>query len=104
VTELPADFRIQTPESVANDPKALEMLRFWWSRGEPVMAIMPAFDDPARYGNMLAIAARNIAHVYHQSRGVDEAEAYHAVLKGLNDALSGPAFETIAEPKSGSAA
>lgn len=93
------EFRIRTPDSVANDPQALELLRFWWSRGEPVMAIMPAFEDPARYGTMLAIAARNIAHVYHQARGVDEGDTYRAVLKGLNEALGSPGFHTIAEPR-----
>lgn len=99
MTQEPAEFQIRTPDSVMNDPDAVEMLRFWWSRGEPVMAIKPAFEDPARYGAMLAIAARNIAHVYHQSRGDDEAQTYRAVLKGLNEALKGPGYETIAEPR-----
>ena len=59
----PAEFQLAVPDSVASDPDAVEMLRFWWSRGEPVMAIKPAFEDPRAYGSILAIAARNIAHV-----------------------------------------
>lgn len=99
----PVEFEIKTPDSVRADPDAVELVRFWWSRGEPVMAIKPAFESPRAYGAMLAIAARNIAHVYHQSKGVDEAETYKAVLAGLNEALTGPGYETVTEAKSGSA-
>ncbi len=96
----PREFQLTVPDSVASDPDAVEMLRLWWSRGEPVMAIKPAFEDPKAYGGMLAIAARNIAHVYHMSKGLDEDATYRQVLSGLQAALSGPGFQTIAEHKS----
>ena len=67
----PAEFQLTVPDSVASDPDAVEMLRFWWSSGEPVMAIKPAFQDPRAYGNILAVAARNIAHVYHAAKALD---------------------------------
>ncbi len=92
------EFRLTTPDSVAADPDAVEMLRFWWSRGEPVMAIMPGFDDPAHFGRMLAIAARNVAHVYATNKGLDEDTAYRAILGGLQDTVRGPAMQTVAEP------
>ena len=96
----PSEFQLTVPDSVASDPDAVEMLRFWWSRGEPVMAIKPAFEDPRAYGSILAIAARNIAHVYHAAKGLDEDETYRQVLSGLDAALGGPGFKTIAETKS----
>ncbi len=99
MTEETNRTEIQVPESVKADSKAIELFRFWWSNNEPVMAIKPAFDDPKAFGHMLAIAARNIAHVYHQGKGADEAETYKLVMAGLNEALKGPGFETIAEGK-----
>ncbi|MES2860786.1 MAG: DUF5076 domain-containing protein [Pseudomonadota bacterium] len=96
----PPEFQLTVPDSVSVDPDAVEMLRFWWSRGEPVMAIKPAFDNPRDYGTMLAIAARNVAHVYHASKGLDEDETYREVLAGLEAALAGPGFKTIAETES----
>ena len=96
----PLEHQLVVPASVAADPKAVEMLRFWWSEGQPVMAIKPAFNDPRDYGVMLAIAARNIAHVYHSTQGLNEDETYKQVLSGLQNALSGPGFQTIAETKS----
>ena len=94
-----SEFMLTTPESVAADPDAVEMLRFWWSRGEPVMVIKPAFDDPRSYGAMLAIAARNIAYVYHANKGLDEDATYRQILSGLQQALSGPGYQTVTETK-----
>ncbi len=97
MSQVPADFQLKTPDSVASDPDAVEMLRFWWSRGEPVMAIKPAFDDPTAYGGMLAVAARNIAYVYHASKGLDEEATYRQIITGLQQALDGPGYKTVAE-------
>jgi hypothetical protein len=97
MSQEPVEFQLTTPESVASDPDAVEMLRFWWSRGEPVMAIKPAFDDPKTYGAMLAIAARNIAYVYHANKGLDEDATYREIIAGLEQALGGPGFKTVAE-------
>lgn len=93
----PPEFQLKTPDSVASDPGAIEMLRFWWSHGEPVMAIKPVFEDPRAYGRILAIAARNIAHVYHAGKGVDEDLTYRQVLAGLKEALEGPGYATVTE-------
>jgi hypothetical protein len=100
VSKAPSEFQLTVPDSVASDPDSVEMLRFWWSRGEPVMAIKPAFEDPQAYGSILAVAARNIAHVYHAAKGLNEDETYRQVLAGLETALGGPGFQTIAETKS----
>jgi hypothetical protein len=93
----PAEFQLTVPESVAGDPDAVEMLRLWVSRGEPVMAIKPAFADPRAYGDILAIAARNIAYVYHAQKGLDEEATYRLILSGLKQSLEGPGYKTVAE-------
>jgi hypothetical protein len=88
MTEAPNRTAIQVPDSITADPRAIEVMRFWWSNDEPVMAIKPAFDDPKAFGNMLALLARNVAHVYNQGKGLDEAETYKLVLAGLNEGLA----------------
>ena len=93
-------FELTTPESVAADPEAVEMTRIWWSKGEPVMSIMPAFDDPAKYGELLAVAARHMAHGYAVLRGHDEVQAYHRILKGMSDTIAADNVQTVAEPLS----
>ena len=45
-----SEFRMKTPDSVAADPEAVEIIRIWWSKGEPVMSIKPAFNDPRQFG------------------------------------------------------
>jgi hypothetical protein len=64
------------------------------------MSIMPAFDDPARYGELLAIAARHMAHGYAVRHGHDEVQAYHRILKGISDVIAADNTQTIAEPVS----
>jgi hypothetical protein len=97
VSNEPSPFALTVPDSVASDPEAVEMLRFWFSRGEPVMAIKPAFEDPLAYGDILAIAARNIAYVYHVQKGLNEEATYRRILSGLHQSLEGPGYETVAE-------
>lgn len=94
-----AEIALTVPDSVAADPEAIELVRFWWSKNEPVMAIKPAFEHPRSYGRMLAVMARNVAHVYATSRDLEEKEAYQEILAGLREALEGPAMQTVAEPK-----
>ena len=89
---------LTTPESVAADPGAVELTRMWWSRGEPVMSIMPAFEDPGKYGELLAIAARHMAHGYAVRHGHDEAQAYLRILKGMSDVIAADNVQTVAEP------
>ncbi|MEQ7154422.1 DUF5076 domain-containing protein [Brevundimonas aurifodinae] len=99
MTESPNRTAIQVPDSVTADDRAIELVRLWWSNDEPVMAIKPAFDDPKAYGHMLAIAARNVAHVYNQAKGLDEAETYKLVLAGLNEGLAKAAGSKPASPQ-----
>lgn len=98
------EFQLTVPESVASDPGAIELLRMWYSRGEPVMSIKPAFESPEAYGDMLAIAARNIAYVYHAQKGLDQEATYRLILSGLKASLEGPGYRTVAEPKAENAA
>lgn len=94
----PDEFKLTTPDSVAADPQAVELTRMWWSKGEPVMAIKPAFSDPKQYGALLAIAARHMAHGYAVRHGHDEREAYHRILQGLGEVIKADNVETVAEP------
>lgn len=104
MSEAP-EFQLTTPESVAADPEAVEILRMWWSGGEPVMSVKPAFNDPLQFGQMLAYAAKHMAHGYAVRHGHDDREAYHRILQGLTDVIKADNVQTVAEPiaKSGSA-
>ena len=92
------DFALTTPDSVAADPDAVELLRIWWSKNEPVMSVKPAFNDPAQFGQMLAIAARHMAHGYAVRHGHNEKEAYNRILQGLSDTIKANNVQTVAEP------
>ena len=92
------EHQLKTPESVAADPEAIEILRMWWSNKEPVMSIKPAFSDPAMFGRMLAYAANHMAHGYHVRHGLDERTAYNQILTGMSDALKAQNVRTVAEP------
>ena len=37
------EHQLKTPASVAADSEAVEIIRIWWSKGEPVMSVKPAF-------------------------------------------------------------
>jgi hypothetical protein len=93
----PEEHQLVTPDSVASDDEAVEILRIWWSRGEPVMAIKPAFNDPRQFGQVLAYAARHMAHGYNVRHGHDEKQAYNKILAGISDVLNGPDVETLVE-------
>ena len=97
----PEQFQLKTPDSVAADPEAVEFARMWWSKGEPVMSLKPAFNDPRQFGQMLAIAARHMAHGYAVRHGHDEKQAYNRILAGVSDMLNGAAIETVVEDKTG---
>ena len=92
------EFKLNTPESVAADADAMEVTRMWWSKGEPVMSIMPAFSDPLVYGEMLAQAARHMAHAYALRKGHNEREAYMRILQGMNAVIKADNVETVTEP------
>lgn len=94
----PTDFMLTTPESVAADPEAIEIIRMWWSQGEPVMSVKPAFNNPAQFGEMLAIAARHMAHGYAVRHGHNEREAYNRILQGLSETIKADNVQTVAEP------
>lgn len=94
----PAEFQMTTPDSVATDPLAIEILRMWWSKGEPVMSIKPAFNEPEQFGRMLALAARHMAHGYRVRHGHDEKQAYDRILLGLTEVIKADNLQTVAEP------
>ena len=94
----PEEHQLKTPDSVAADPEAIEILRMWWSKQEPVMSIKPAFSDPAMFGRMLAYAATHMAHGYKVRHGLDERTAYNQILAGLSDAIKAQNIQTVAEP------
>jgi len=94
------DFLLNTPDSVAADPDAIEIIRMWWSKDEPVMSVKPAFNDPLKFGEMLAIAARHMAHGYAVRHGHNEREAYNRILQGLSDVVKADNVQTVAEPTS----
>lgn len=93
-----SEFMLRTPESVAADPEAIELLRMWWSKQEPVMAVKPAFNDPIQFGRLLAYAARHMAHGYAARHNHDETAAYHRILEGLSEVVKSDNVRTVAEP------
>ncbi len=93
-----SEFMLVTPESVASDPDAVELIRIWWSKGEPVMSVKPAFDDPMKFGELLAVAARHMAHGYAVRHGHDERQAYHRILHGISEMVKADNIRTDAEP------
>ncbi|MFK0299416.1 DUF5076 domain-containing protein [Brevundimonas sp. NPDC090276] len=93
-----SEFQLTTPDSVAGDPQAIEVLRMWWSKNEPVMSVKPAFNDPMQFGQMLAYAARHMAHGYAVRHGHNEREAYNRILQGLSDVVKADNVQTVAEP------
>ena len=98
----PEEVQLKTPDSVAADAEAVEIIRIWWSRGEPVMSIKPAFNDPRQFGQVLAMAAKHMAHGYNVRHGHDEKQAYNKILAGISDVLNGPGVETVVEEPTGS--
>ena len=94
----PEEHQLKTPASVVADPEAIEIMRMWWSKQEPVMSIKPAFSDPAMFGRMLAYAATHMAHGYKVRHGMDERVAYNQILTGMSDALKAQNIQTITEP------
>ena len=97
MTEKP-EFQLTTPDSVAADAEAVEILRMWWSKNEPVMSVKPAFNDPVQFGHMLAYAAKHMAHGYAVRHGHDERQAYNRILQGLSDVIKADNVQTVAEP------
>ena len=93
-----SEFQLTTPESVAADPQAIEILRMWWSKDEPVMSVKPAFNDPIKFGELLAYAARHMAHGYALRHGHNEREAYNRILQGLSEVVKADNVQTVAEP------
>lgn len=95
-----AEFDLTVPDSVAADEQAIELLRMWWSKDEPVMAVKPAFADPMKFGEMLAYAARHMAHGYAVRHGHNEREAYNRILQGISDVVKADNVVTVAEASS----
>ena len=92
-----SEFLLTTPDSVAADPEAIEVLRMWWSNDEPVMSVKPAFNDPIKFGELLAYAARHMAHGYALRHGHNEREAYNRILQGISEVVKADNVQTVAE-------
>ncbi|MHC3127788.1 hypothetical protein OB03_11100 [Brevundimonas sp. GN22] len=97
---MSAEFELTVPDSVAADENAIELLRMWWSKEEPVMSVKPAFHDPIKFGELLAYAARHMAHGYAVRHGHNETAAYHRILEGLSNVIKADNVRTVAEPVS----
>ncbi|WP_292053476.1 MULTISPECIES: DUF5076 domain-containing protein [unclassified Brevundimonas] len=95
---MSAEYEMTVPDSVAADENAIELLRMWWSKDEPVMSVKPAFSDPIKFGEMLAYAARHMAHGYAVRHGHNETAAYHRILEGLSNVIKADNVRTVAEP------
>ena len=95
-----AEFELAVPDSVAADENAIELLRMWWSKNEPVMSVKPAFADPSKFGELLAYAARHMAHGYAVRHGHTEKAAYDRILQGLSEVIKADNVRTVAEPVS----
>ena len=67
------------------------------------MSIKPAFNDPRQFGQVLALAAKHMAHGYQVRHGHDEKQAYNKILAGISDVLNGPELTTVTEDPTGSA-
>ena len=93
----PEEHQLKTPASVEADPEAIEIMRLWWSKREPVMSLKPAFKDPKHFGRVLAHVAKSMAFAYGKQKGMDQDAAYRAILQGLHQTLAGPAYEAVAE-------
>ena len=76
---------ISTPQSVLDNPAAIELMRVWWMGQRAEMVFRPAFDDPRAFGFLLAEASRHLAQVYAHRRSMDPAEAHAAIMKGWAD-------------------
>ena len=95
-----AEFELALPDSVASDADAVELLRMWWSNNEPVMSVKPAFADPIKFGELLAYAARHMAHGYAARHGHNETAAYRRIREGLSNVIKADNVRTVAEPVS----
>ena len=92
------EFHLSVPDSIAADPEAIEVIRMWWSKNEPVMSVKPAFNDPAQFGQLLAVAARHMAYGYAVRHGHNQKEAYNRILQGLSETIKADNVSTVAEP------
>ncbi|WP_420469619.1 DUF5076 domain-containing protein [Brevundimonas sp. FT23042] len=92
------EFHLSVPDSIAADPEAIEVIRMWWSKNEPVMSVKPAFNDPAQFGQLLAVAARHMAYGYAVRHGHNQKEAYNRILLGLSETIKADNVSTVAEP------
>lgn len=92
------EFQLTTPDRVAANTDAVEIMRMRWSEGEPDMSVKPAFDDPFKFGELLAIAARHMAHGYAVRHGHNETQACNRILQGITQVVKADNVQTVAEP------
>lgn len=67
------------PDRIEDGDQVLELARVWWTGNGPIMNVRPALNDPANVGIVLAEMAWIYAQAYAEHRGLDQAEAFHAI-------------------------
>ncbi len=72
------------PADIIADPDAVEIVRAWISRGQAVITVRPAFNDPVALGQLLAAIAQQAAAAYADRVGVAEAAALDGIVKGFS--------------------
>ena len=85
---MPAEHRlpeIRTPDSIRDNPDALELMRAWWAGDHAQMVFRPIFEDPRAFGFVLAEASKHLARVYAEAKGMDPYEAHLRILEGWAD-------------------
>ena len=82
-----------SPPPDAKEQGGTEVLRTFVVDGALSIAIQRAFDDPGTWGRALADIARYVAGLYGREGGMDETEAFDAIVQALQAELaqSGPA-------------
>lgn len=69
---------IPIPAPVYDDPDAAEVARIWITKGQQVVTLFPAFEEPQAWGMMLLDLARHVANAY-ESQGHNREEVLRQI-------------------------
>ena len=97
MSEAAPDIALTPPASVVDDPAAIELIRIWWSNGEPAFSIKAAFKEPENFGVLLAHTLQNIAFAYANRGDMAQDEAQKRILATFAKVMSGPGIKTVLE-------
>lgn len=77
--------QLPIPPVASQDPKAVELLRVWASKGDQHVSLATGlWDDPASWGIMLVDLARHIADAYNKQMGMGRFDALARLKEGLD--------------------